>query len=1113
MSKTHTEITVFYGDQLVHAHERRAINAVREELSRRRIPARLLVNFTVSNGGRQVDLVIVTDQRCMNVELKSLTPTLPLVGTPNGFWSQRLPDGSERKMDRNFYTQARDQTYGISDAMDALAKKGRVPSPRHDRFFKHIDTVVCIDPRIPPGSTVQKLKNVSVVGLDTLVDRLVRPGPGLPHWESRHWDEFIRYLGLYAEGDDAPEELRRRADAAAVEDYRRRFREFTAAGLPPLIPASALIAGLPGTVDADAMADLLTPQQRVLLLGASGNGKSHLAGHTSLALSDSGQMVLWLPADDYEKDQLDRSLARAVGPFSTEKAEALLAKADEGGAGMTVIIDALEKCRHRVELLRQIHTMQRQYAISVLVTTARDVDTEPLCATDRLELTTPTGEERAVLATTYGTSDGVANSDEYRTRYDISLAAQVITELPAGASTTDVFDAYVRRRTQTETVRAGLRVLAHTMDAGVRTALPVSEARFALRRPFATTPSAIDDTLTSQLVSIHQGRLRFNHERLGRFLAAEHLVLTAVDGTELAQLLAEPTHRDLRDYALELERDPARRYAAIRHLGDAQMIADAVRGKYGAHTAGQSLTDITELLIQAASTAHQATFSVEDPEKATHFDGTWNTGRHWTPIERALLSASGHCVHDGLFLDEVGALMDSTDTAMRAAMAQLYDAGNKTSISTVVGSTFGPIGRGATMAANLVVVAAEYSRIFDRASTRTATATATPMWRPNPRCFGRMYMAALLSHTARHPDDADNLPELVNSGLSLGGYHLRLQLLQAAQFASSILESDVRQRMIGALESYEPAPNDWGSSSLRIEALASYDQITPVTTLEDIQESIVDVIGDENNPDHHRLAQGIVSRMFEDERVLGPYSEAIGTLPERQRLTLFAMSMLAPDHCFASSYVMRELADAASSSKGIIGRALAAGAGAVPDDTVFPQEVVAAHLYALQGWAKVAPAMPPAEASGDPLVVAWRLVDELLLALFRGDNRKARAEVIWRQLITEMPIYATAVLHDIHSARMVHSGKQEGFVPYHTLLTAYPDQVRLLLEWALPRRDKLDLPHRHAVWNLGRYLIHALGEVGTTETADLLRTHYVHDSELGHDAVDAVRTIDSRTQM
>lgn len=86
----------------------------------------------------------------------------------------------------------------------------------------------------------------------------------------------------------------------------------------------------------------------------------------------------------------------------------------------------------------------------------------------------------------------------------------------------------------------------------MRTALPIAEAMLTLRRSeaLAATPSAIDDTLALQLVRIRQGRLRFDHERLARFLAAEHLVLSAADGAALAQLINQPAHRDLRHDAL-----------------------------------------------------------------------------------------------------------------------------------------------------------------------------------------------------------------------------------------------------------------------------------------------------------------------------------------------------------------------------------------------------------------------------------------------------------------------------------------------------------------------------------------------------------------------------------
>ena len=54
----------------------------------------------VANGGLQIDLVIITAQRCLNVELKYLDTELPLIATPNGPWRQLLPDGADRSLDR-----------------------------------------------------------------------------------------------------------------------------------------------------------------------------------------------------------------------------------------------------------------------------------------------------------------------------------------------------------------------------------------------------------------------------------------------------------------------------------------------------------------------------------------------------------------------------------------------------------------------------------------------------------------------------------------------------------------------------------------------------------------------------------------------------------------------------------------------------------------------------------------------------------------------------------------------------------------------------------------------------------------------------------------------------
>ena len=166
-----SQVVVFYGDQPAHDHERRAISQIREQLDSRGIPATLLVNFTVSRGSRQIDLVIITADRCLNVELKRVDLSLPMVGPVNGFWSQRLP-GTDRTRERNFYDQALQQTYGLADILGGLHRDGAVPGPRSDKFPKDIDTIVCLDPGVPEGSTLQPRAYVKAIGVDELVDRV-----------------------------------------------------------------------------------------------------------------------------------------------------------------------------------------------------------------------------------------------------------------------------------------------------------------------------------------------------------------------------------------------------------------------------------------------------------------------------------------------------------------------------------------------------------------------------------------------------------------------------------------------------------------------------------------------------------------------------------------------------------------------------------------------------------------------------------------------------------------------------------------------------------------------------------------------------------------------------
>lgn len=119
----------------------------------------------------------------------SLDADLPLIASTNGPWQQVLSDGTCRAIgDRNFYSQAKEQTYGLSDCMAALAKTQRVPGPLQKAFFRQIDTVIAVAPRIPAGSQLHRFDYVDVIALDMVVGFLARPGRGLTQWTRNHWD-------------------------------------------------------------------------------------------------------------------------------------------------------------------------------------------------------------------------------------------------------------------------------------------------------------------------------------------------------------------------------------------------------------------------------------------------------------------------------------------------------------------------------------------------------------------------------------------------------------------------------------------------------------------------------------------------------------------------------------------------------------------------------------------------------------------------------------------------------------------------------------------------------------------------------------------------------------
>ena len=894
-----TDIELLVGESVADPAELNLINRLRTDLEQRGVPAVLYANFfTNARQRRQIDLLIRTDARTAHVEIKGLNPRYPVRGGQNGEWVQVIPSGEERSLGKNCGRQALNGTYAISDAMRKLAKEDRVPAC-DDGFFRHIDSIVAIWETVPDGSDIDPPDYVKVMGYSELVERLVEGGPAVP-WSGDDWDEFARCLGLYQPEEASESERHRRDNLSIAADYRLNAQKSFTDGLGPLVDLGAV--GSDGnTLTSSDIDRRIVGGGAVAIVGPSGGGKSHLARHLTVSHSDAGRMVVWAQASDYTKGHFGQLLARATGPFSAESWRNLIGAAEEVGVAITIVVDGLNECPgdDRAELLRRLRAFTRQHPAGLLVTSTDTAGLSGTLGADVVSPCEPDGAAREAILGVYGARCPQRISSQFRTPHELSIAAECENELSANATTAELHDAYIRRHAPTETHRSGLRALAACLHTKLRTSMPLSEAASILvSGEMGFDARRTDDVLGCPLLEIGRHRVRFRHELLGQHLAAEHLVRTARTGTELGETLDAPANSSLARLALSIDSDSTRVWEALQTLCDANLITSAVSGELGAETR-QKATDAVRDVLQAGNTAAEldsAGFEGIHPgtlEGVENGMGRWVTDRQWTRLEQQLLVCSGTALMRGLFAEEVCELVDRTDELCLARTRSLRAEGIANPVSAVVSATYAPFSAPNDRCLAATIVAKSYRYAVMMAGPRASRPNRGLATRfsgdAGDRSWGRYYLAVLSINPADRADRAAFAP-LFRRTWEAGGYHLRLEALQWAEDIALYGSADEAHRaeIIEILESLE-TEHMFLQSSI-VEALARFGQIENSTDPDELREAILDIISDPDSDDNCRQASGIVSNQFEEQRIVGPYYEAVEALTPHQKARLLVMA-------------------------------------------------------------------------------------------------------------------------------------------------------------------------------------------------------------------------------
>jgi hypothetical protein len=307
------------------------------------------------------------------------------------------------------------------------------------------------------------------------------------------------------------------------------------------------------------------------------------------------------------------------------------------------------------------------------------------------------------------------------------------------------------------------------------------------------------------------------------------------------------------------------------------------------------------------------------------------------------------------------------------------------------------------------------------------------------------------------------------------------------------------------------AGDNLGLSTALVEALAAYDQLTPMLDLDDIVAEIGEIVAAPNGARAAERARGIVATQFEDERILGPYYEAIASVPDPQRAALYVLAARAtPADDFYADFIVHELIEHGDLADAET-RATLVRFASEPDPEAWhsPQTSASALFAAARGCAQFGE-VPPFGRSEKGVARALGNLAELTFWYGREELGLPADEEgvapIWQELRNSLRPCAAQAFH--------YMGMADRFTReeriHELLVRRFDGEVRELFEWSLIHTDELVQTARHATWrDLRTYLIEVLAQVGDEDSAALLRG-YVDDRAVGREAADAVRAIEGR---
>lgn len=1116
-------IDIYLGSPIQISSEEHFLSRLVSDLNDQGENSLIFANFFAGKTAIQVDFLIITSRCACHVELKNYTA--PVIGAANGAWQLILPDGESSPLGerQNPYAQALSGKFAISDVMHTLAARqpSVPPPPVGKKFFKSIDSVVCIYPDLLPGSQVPSDHKVFVMGYTRLLDHLLSHEKN-PGWSKENWIALAMEFQLTRHVQEDEGELEVASARKAIQDYEHRLKDYYSRDLHHLVETTVETNGR--TIGSVELLDFLSTGRNASFVGASGVGKTHLSKHMLLRAIDRGWLPILIKAKNFD-GKLSKLLDRSIAHLHPSSSSNLFAAAKALGQPIVLVVDGYNECPEAMKpvLLETLQAFCLRRPFPIVMSSQTKIALPQKLEGEEFLFTDLTTKEKLAVFESYSckhlSKDEMETLTEaFRTPYEISLAAECIPERGHKISRSELFDSYVRRRcASTSSPAAARQVLseiAYAMAQQFVTSLPASECIAIAERSLSNTSvpvTLLDEIIASGLLDIAQEFWSFRHELIGQFFGAMAMNRKYESSEALSKELSRPRNRNLAEFTIHFLNDSSWIRDCLVALADPEIIYACLRGRIGTTAEGIANREVLRMITMISDDISELRFETKlfpAGEREGYPVIEITQGSLWTKYDKALMAASGFALSDGCFVPEISQFFERLDSVMHH---KLIDSTNnhiskrwqsllfqRLYIDSFVNSRI-------TLASSIIINACR-NRTWQNRDLRIPDNILGLLNAGGEQVPPVLYLLCLLLPQYRQNDQIlAGLPPLLEWSWQTGIYHLQLEALEAIGHFGNMLEGSSREAIVAILGSLK-SQNIFLNNSI-IETLCCYDLLEPLVDSEQVKRELDEILAIPGDPKAQEQAYSTVSNIFED--VFGnAYFEGIHELIPARRTQLYVMaSQGAPADGLFADWILERLLE--SNDPGTL-LALQRFAENIDCDSGFIQQTVRCYELGVIGCARFAETPPRLETLDSNDRLAWQAYGEIIFWTSKlGFDHSDLSRIcgpLWQSLCNELVIEAVDPLMRMHSSNLRVSNEKRST---GRLFVHFREPIREILTFGLAHLDKLTTLFARggsATDDHARFVITALGDVGNQDTIRLLES-FVESPELGRLAIGSIRQL------